>query len=152
MYILCSCLNEKMLLRTLWFRLAVQQPARTPVCTCISTSFLPAAQPHKYESRQTCSDPGIFTRKKCLKPQQQMHVRHYTLPALGGLRSTLTDPWILTTCRSGQMCFYSSELVKSVLKSSLNQASISGKRIPKGPRTKQPSRTNQPSLKEDKVP
>lgn len=151
----CSCLNEKMLLRTLWFRLAVQRPAgRTPVCICVSTSVSHSAQ--KYESKRrtlsTCSDPGIFAGNLYhLKTQQQMHMRHVS-SALGGLSSTLlADPGILTTFRSGRKCFYSSDLVKSVLKSSLKPATISGKRIPKGPRTKQPSRTNQPSLKEDKV-
>ncbi|XP_024113783.1 required for meiotic nuclear division protein 1 homolog [Oryzias melastigma] len=45
--------------------------------------------------------------------------------------------------------FYSSSIVKSVLKSGLKPAALPGKRPPKGPRTKQPSRANQPSLKQD---
>lgn len=80
-----------------------------------------------------------------------MHLRHAST-ALDGLSCTLlTDPGVVATFRRGQKCFYTSDLVKSVLKSSLNPATIPGKRVPKGPRTKQPSRTNQPSLKEDKV-
>uniref|UniRef100_A0A3B3E174 Required for meiotic nuclear division 1 homolog n=1 Tax=Oryzias melastigma TaxID=30732 RepID=A0A3B3E174_ORYME len=47
--------------------------------------------------------------------------------------------------------FYSSSIVKSVLKSGLKPAALPGKRPPKGPRTKQPSRANQPSLKQDEV-
>lgn len=151
-----SCLNDKMLLRTLWFRLAAQRPVgRTPACICVSASFSYSVQPHKYESKcrtlSTCSNPGIFARNCYLKTQQQLHVRH-VLPALGGLSSTLlTDPGMVTTFRSGQRCFYSSDLVKSVLKSSLKPATVPGKRVPKGPRTKQPSRANQPSLNEDRV-
>lgn len=46
---------------------------------------------------------------------------------------------------------YSTNLVKSVLKPGLKPATtVPGKRAPKGPRTKQPSRANQPSLSEDK--
>lgn len=63
----------------------------------------------------------------------------------------LTDPGILAECASRQKRVYSSDLVKSMLKPTLKPAVVSGKRVPKGPRTKQPSRTNQPSLKEDKV-
>ncbi|KAF3700945.1 Required for meiotic nuclear division protein 1 -like protein Precursor [Channa argus] len=80
-----------------------------------------------------------------------MHIRR-VLPPLSGFKSlcsNLTNPGILTKYKSGQKCFYSSDLVKSVLKSSLQPAPVLGKRVPKGPRTKQPSRTNQPSLNED---
>ncbi|XP_023807257.1 required for meiotic nuclear division protein 1 homolog [Oryzias latipes] len=45
--------------------------------------------------------------------------------------------------------FYSTSIVKSVLKSGLKPAPLPGKRAPKGPRTKQPSRANQPSQKQD---
>ncbi|RVE57664.1 hypothetical protein OJAV_G00218800 [Oryzias javanicus] len=50
---------------------------------------------------------------------------------------------------AGSARFYSSSIVKSVLKSGLKPAALPGKRAPKGPRTKQPSRANQPSLKQD---
>ncbi|XP_037603162.1 required for meiotic nuclear division protein 1 homolog isoform X2 [Sebastes umbrosus] len=57
---------------------------------------------------------------------------------------------MLMTCGSGQKRFYSPDLVKSVLNPVLKPAVVPGKRIPKGPRTKQPSRTNQPSVNVDK--
>ncbi|KAM3871166.1 required for meiotic nuclear division protein 1 homolog [Diretmus argenteus] len=63
---------------------------------------------------------------------------------------SLCDPIMRPT--STQERAYSTNLVKSVLKSGLTAATVpvAGKRIPKGPRTKQPSRTNQPSQDEDK--
>lgn len=59
------------------------------------------------------------------------------------------DPGTLTKCRNGQTRFYSPNIVKTVLKTTLKPAIVPGKKIPKGPRTKQPSRTNQPSQSED---
>lgn len=59
------------------------------------------------------------------------------------------DPGALTKCRNGQTRFYSPNIVKTVLKTTLKPAVVPGKKIPKGPRTKQPSRTNQPSQSED---
>lgn len=59
----------------------------------------------------------------------------------------------LSHCHCQQRRFYSPELVKSVLKSTIKPtvkpAIIPAKRVPKGPRTKQPSRANQPSQTED---
>ncbi|XP_061552334.1 required for meiotic nuclear division protein 1 homolog isoform X2 [Phycodurus eques] len=51
--------------------------------------------------------------------------------------------------RSQQKRRYASNLVKSVLKPTLKPVTVPGKRVPKGPRTKQPSRANQPSLNQD---
>ncbi|XP_061651780.1 required for meiotic nuclear division protein 1 homolog [Phyllopteryx taeniolatus] len=51
--------------------------------------------------------------------------------------------------RSEQKRRYASNLVKSVLKPTLKPVTVPGKRVPKGPRTKQPSRANQPSLNQD---
>ncbi|XP_070776732.1 required for meiotic nuclear division protein 1 homolog [Enoplosus armatus] len=145
-----------MLLRTLWSRLGAQRPVeRKPVFICASASLSQSVQPHKYESkprtRSNWSGPWIFSSTCSLNTLHQQHIRH-VLPALGGFKSLsstlLTDSGIQTKC--GQKRFYSPDLVKSVLKPSLKPAAVPGKRVPKGPRTKQPSRANQPSLNEDK--
>lgn len=140
-----------MLLRTLWSRLAVQGPLeKKPVCMFVSARLSQSVHQHKYESQtrtlSAWSDPRTG--------YSEAHHTSPTLPALRGfsLHSTLlTDPRILTKCWSVQGRLYSSDLVKSVLKPSLKPVTVPGKRVPKGPRTKQPSRANQPSLKEDKV-
>ncbi|KAM9340979.1 required for meiotic nuclear division protein 1 homolog isoform 1-T1 [Symphorus nematophorus] len=147
-----------MLLRTLWSRLGAVE--RKPVFISASTSLSQSVQPRKYESKprthSNCSGPCIFSRTCYLNTlhQQQEHVRH-VLPALGGFKSIsstlLTDPGMLAKCRSGQKRLYSPDLVKSMLKPSLKPAIVPGKKIPKGPRTKQPSRANQPSQNEDKA-
>ncbi|XP_028995232.1 required for meiotic nuclear division protein 1 homolog isoform X2 [Betta splendens] len=74
--------------------------------------------------------------------------RRHSLPAAAG--SPLIDPRMLAVFKGGHKCFYSSDLMKSVLKPSLKPAATPGKRVPKGPRTKQPSRANQPSQSVDK--
>ncbi|XP_074516555.1 required for meiotic nuclear division protein 1 homolog isoform X1 [Sebastes fasciatus] len=145
-----------MLLRTLWSRLGAQRPVeRKPVCIWASACFSQSVQPHQYESNprthSDCSATRILSRTYI--HQQQTPIRH-VLPALGGFKSLsstlLTDPGMLTTCGSGQKRFYSPDLVKSVLNPVLKPAVVPGKRVPKGPRTKQPSRTNQPSVNVDK--
>lgn len=154
--LICTAVYGKMLLRTLWSRLGAQRPVeRKPVCICASACLSQSFQPHKYESKARThsnqSAPWICHLNTL--HQQQKHIRH-VLPTLGfkSLSSTLlTDPGILTQCGSGQKRFYSPDLVKSVLKPSLNPAVVPGKRVPKGPRTKQPSRANQPSLNVDQV-
>lgn len=132
-----------MLLRTLWSRLGTQLHVESrPGC------ILASARTH--------SAPWSFSRTCHLNSLHQQHEqkRNYLLPPLGGFKSVssgfLTDPGRLTNCKSGQVCFYSTNLVTSVLKSGLKPATVPGKRAPKGPRTKQPSRANQPSLSEDK--
>ncbi len=147
----------KMFLRTLWSRLGAQLPVeRKPVFTCASASLSQSVQPHKYESKPRTNSNSSGPWVCFLNPlhQQQKHIRH-VLPTLGGIESLssalLTDPGLLAKCRSEQKRFYSSNLVKSVLKPTLKPATVPGKRVPKGPRTKQPSRANQPSLSEDKV-
>lgn len=138
-----------MLLRPLWSRLAAQPPVqRKPVCIRLSASLSHSS----YEPKpRTVSSRPSPVRTSYIKPQQ-VHVGRAS-PAFTGFKtpgsSLLTDPGSLTKWRSGQKCFYSPDLVKSVLKSSLKPATVPGKRVPKGPRTKQPSRANQPS--QDKV-
>lgn len=131
---------------------------RKPVLLCASASLSQSVQQHEPKPRthSNCSGPWILSRTCSFHAphQQQKHVRH-VLPASGGFRSftstLLTEPGTLYKCRSGWQQRFSSNLVKSMLKPSLKPPVASGKRVPKGPRTKQPSRTNQPFLKEDKV-
>ncbi|XP_073339652.1 required for meiotic nuclear division protein 1 homolog [Pagrus major] len=145
-----------MLLRTLWSRLGAQRPVeRKPVFMCASASFSQSVQAHKYEykprTHSSCSGSGIFSRTCYLNTfhQQQEQLRH-VLPALGLSSTLLTDPGMLSKCRSEQKRLYSADIVKTILKSSVKPAAVPGKRVPKGPRTKQPSRANQPSQTEDK--
>lgn len=153
-----------MLLRALWSRLGAQRPAdRIPVSMYASASLSQSVPPHKYESKpRTQSDfssPWIISRTCCTNAllQKQEHVGHvgHVRPALSGFKSVsstlLTRPGMLAKCGSGQKRFYSPDLVKSVLKPNVKAAAAApGKRAPKGPRTKQPSRANQPTQKEDR--
>ncbi|XP_070835493.1 required for meiotic nuclear division protein 1 homolog [Chaetodon trifascialis] len=148
-----------MLLRTLWSRLGAQRPAdRKPAFICASASLSQSVQPRQYEPKprthSNCSGPWIFSRTchlNCLHQQQEL-VRH-VLPPSGGFRSPsstpVISPGLLAECRSGQKRLYSANIVKSMIKPNLNPGTVPGKRAPKGPRTKQPSRANQPSLNED---
>lgn len=142
-----------MLLRTLGSRLGAQWPAKSkPVCSLATATLSKSIPSYKYESKPR-TGPWIISRTTHLNSLHQQQTRH-VLPSLHGFKNLtttlLTDP--VSNCRNGQMRFYSSNIVKSVLKSTLKPtAPVSGIRAPKGPRTKQPSRANQPSLKEDKV-
>ncbi|XP_031703254.1 required for meiotic nuclear division protein 1 homolog [Anarrhichthys ocellatus] len=152
-----------MLLRKLWSRLGAQLPAEwRPVCVCTSACLSQSVQPHKYEStprtHSNWSAPRIFSRPFHLNTlHQQLERTRRVPPALVGFNSNsstlITDPEMLTKCGIGQKHFYSPDLVKSVLKPSLKPslkpAAVPVKRVPKGPRTKQPSRANQPSLNVD---
>ncbi|XP_068436605.1 required for meiotic nuclear division protein 1 homolog [Clinocottus analis] len=150
-----------MLLRTLWSRLGALRPVeRTPVCICAQARLSQFIQPHKYESKPRTnsngSAPEVFPRPYHVHSahQQLKHTRRL-LPAPVGCKSGIsrtlaTDPEMLTTCGGGQKRFYSPDLMKSVLKPNLKPAAVPVKRVPKGPRTKQPSRANQPSLDADK--
>uniref|UniRef100_A0A7N8WM97 Required for meiotic nuclear division 1 homolog n=1 Tax=Mastacembelus armatus TaxID=205130 RepID=A0A7N8WM97_9TELE len=127
-------------------------PVERKVCTCVSGSLSNSVQPQSYKSKPRTLSLSAWCGPRTSYLKTQIHIR-CVLPALGGFKSHnntfLTDPGMLSKYRSGQKCFYTSDLVKSVLKSSLKPATVPGKRAPKGPRTKQPSRTNQPSLYED---
>lgn len=157
---LYRCLHDNMLLRRLWSRLGAQRPVeRNPLCVCASASLSQSVQLHKYESKprthSLLSQPWI-SRTCYLNTlhQQQTHTRRL-FPALSGFNHVSSilcvDPGTLSKCGRGQKRFYSSDLVKSMLKSSIKPVTVPGKRVPKGPRTKQPSRANQPSLSDDKV-
>ncbi|KAE8290196.1 Required for meiotic nuclear division protein 1-like protein Precursor [Larimichthys crocea] len=131
-----------MLLRTLWSRSGAQR--LNPVFISASVNLSQSVQPRWYESKpRTHSNSSRSCC--CLNTLHQQRRRVQSLSS-----SLLTDPGVLDTCRSGQKRLYSSDLVKSMLKPGLKPAAVPGKRVPKGPRTKQPSRANQPPLNEDK--
>ncbi|XP_075879356.1 required for meiotic nuclear division protein 1 homolog [Nelusetta ayraudi] len=142
-----------MLLRMMWCRSgALLSVNRKPGFIFASTSFVQTAQSHKYESKpRTHSNlcgTWIFSRN-CYVNARHKHQRdtRHVLPAVGGL--DCADPWT-TPAKQEQRRFYSSNIVKSMLKPSLKPPSApGGKRVPKGPRTKQPSRANQPALSKD---
>lgn len=149
------CSPPKMLLRMMWCRSGAQLSVnRKPGFIFASTSFVQTAQSHKYGSQpRTQSNlcgTWIFSRNFYInaRHKHQRDTRH-VLPAVGGL--DFTDPWT-TPAKQEQRRFYSSNIVKSMLKPALKAPSASGgKRVPKGPRTKQPSRANQPALSKDQV-
>ncbi|XP_034419300.1 required for meiotic nuclear division protein 1 homolog isoform X1 [Cyclopterus lumpus] len=120
-----------MLLRTLWSRLGALGPSgRKPVCICASARLSQCVQPRQCEP----------------KPRTQSN---WGAPGISARASGLHTAHPQSKCGGGQTRFYSPDLVKPVLKPSLKPAAVSVKRVPKGPRTKQPSRANQPSLNVD---
>lgn len=142
-----------MLLRMLWSRLGAQQVSeRTPAFITASTTVFQSLQHQRFESKpRTLSRLWIFTKTL---HQQHLHKKHTPSAFVGGRSLNLPlliNSDLLTSCRTGAICCYSANIVKSVLKSTLKATPVPGKWAPKGPRTKQPSRANQPSVSEDKV-
>lgn len=146
-----SCSPLQMLLRMVWCRSGVPFSLnRKTGLAFASNGFVQTAQSHTYESKSrtqanlcgTWMFSGTRYVNACNKHQRD------TMPFVGGLDLTArrTAP-----ARKEQKRFYSSNIVKSMLKPTLKPPSTSGKRVPKGPRTKQPSRANQPALNEDQV-
>lgn len=134
-----------MLLRTLWSRAGLLNSAeRKPLCLFASSSLSQSVHLHKYE-------PKHRTSSNCSLSQLFPRTQHISLAACKTLSSLLIQPGLVTNCQSKQKRFYSTDLVKSVLKSAMKPAVVTAKRVPKGPRTKQPSRANQPSQDEDQV-
>ncbi|XP_015251463.1 PREDICTED: required for meiotic nuclear division protein 1 homolog [Cyprinodon variegatus] len=133
-----------MLLRTLLTRLGAQQLAGgKPACIVASAPLTQRLKPTGNTSTPRIQPwSSTVTKKFCLNTlhQQQMH------KSVGRFKN---DRLPLFTYDQGR--FYSTNIVKSVLKPTLKPAVVpaKGKRLPKGPRTKQPSRANQPSMKED---
>lgn len=138
-----------MLLRSLWYRLGTQLSLeKKPVLNCGLTSISQSLHPHKYESNPRTD---WVHSKTCLNTHLHQNVRH-VLTASGGLSYfTSVTCGVVATCSWEPKRLYSTNPVNLMLKPNLKSAVVPGKRVPKGPRTKQPSRTNQPSLKEDKV-
>ncbi|XP_061599941.1 required for meiotic nuclear division protein 1 homolog [Cololabis saira] len=139
-----------MLLRTSWTRLGVRRSAEAKhiIAAVTQSQSTPA---HEYESKpRTHSGSRVLTRTCCFNSLHLQQIPKTHVPAALGrsisLRTTLLpDPGMLTTLRVGQLRFYSSNIVKAVLKPGVKPTPLPGKRPPKGPRTKQPSRANQPS-------
>lgn len=144
-----------MLLRTLWSRLGAQLPAQTRlVCSFASDALSHSSQAHQYESTpRTFCDTHSCSRQFYSKTlHQQYNDKRQTLPPVEGY-GRFSSGFLAATgtnLSNQQKCFYSSNIVKTVLKAGLQPVTVPGKRVPKGPRTKQPSRANQPSQKEDK--
>lgn len=140
-----------MLLRSLWCRLGTRLSVeKKPVFKCALTSISQSTHPHKNES-----NPGTnwVHSRTSLNTHRHPSVGR-VLTGLGGLKRftrTSVSCGVVATCSWGQTRPYSTNPVNLMLKPHLKSAVLPGKRVPKGPRTKQPSRTNQPSLKEDKV-
>nr|XP_046223329.1 required for meiotic nuclear division protein 1 homolog [Oncorhynchus gorbuscha] len=86
---------------------------------------------------------GWTVRRDVLYAARHFNTCVQSLSAVPG-QPTSTRHWSFSIQRR----FYSTVPVKSVMKPVTVLGS--GKKIPKGPRTKQPSRTNQPTPKEDK--
>uniref|UniRef100_A0A8C3A177 Required for meiotic nuclear division 1 homolog n=1 Tax=Cyclopterus lumpus TaxID=8103 RepID=A0A8C3A177_CYCLU len=129
--IMLNDISPEMLLRTLWSRLGALGPSgRKPVCICASARLSQCVQPRQCEP----------------KPRTQSN---WGAPGISARASGLHTAHPQSKCGGGQTRFYSPDLVKPVLKPSLKPAAVSVKRVPKGPRTKQPSRANQPSLNVD---
>ncbi|XP_061700645.1 required for meiotic nuclear division protein 1 homolog [Syngnathoides biaculeatus] len=97
--------------------------------------------------RNPLASPGLFQRQSQAGPRS----RCAALPARSS--STAPHPRRRFVSFAGPSCEQkrrrASNLVTSVLKPTLKAATAPGKRVPKGPRTKQPSRANQPSLSQD---
>ncbi|KAM8913196.1 required for meiotic nuclear division protein 1 homolog isoform 2-T2 [Spinachia spinachia] len=141
-----------MLLRTLWSRLGAQRPVGwKPVCVPVSQSFRPHACVSEPTTLSTPCAPRILSRNYHVNSPRQPLKR--TRPAFVGFEgkssASTSDSGTPTKCGIGQKYLYSTDLGKSALKPSLKPAPVPGKRVPKGPRTKQPSRANQPSLNVD---
>ncbi|XP_061899197.1 required for meiotic nuclear division protein 1 homolog [Entelurus aequoreus] len=117
------------------YRQTLNAPQGSPMCAHYrQTLNAPQGSPKCAHYRQTLNAPQG-------SPKCAVSSALVGFPSPG--RNILTD----LECRSEQKRFYSPDLLKPVLKPSLKRE----KRVPKGPRTKQPSRANQPSRNEDSV-
>lgn len=138
----------KMFLRTLWSRFApLRSPEAAPRCLLASSRF------YKSPQLYNCQPDHNISRTMYLDSyHHQMNIQHsvFQLEDKKTLKNSLLR---ISSCHTEQRRFYSPELVKSVLKSTIKPAVkpaiVPAKRVPKGPRTKQPSRANQPSQTED---
>ncbi|CAJ1074474.1 required for meiotic nuclear division protein 1 homolog [Xyrichtys novacula] len=145
-----------MLHQSLWSRLGAQLLLkRKPVFHWASASLPQFVQSHKCESKtRTHSDwsfPWTVSRTCSFSTlHQQQKYKRDVIPTSQGFTS-LTSTFFShpTVWRGGKVRFYSQDIVRSMLKQTLKPAIIPGRKAPKGPRTKQPSRANQPPLSED---
>ncbi|XP_077394877.1 required for meiotic nuclear division protein 1 homolog isoform X2 [Festucalex cinctus] len=136
-----------MLLRTLWAKLTAPRNFVTSACHFHRT------QAHKCDFKLTTrssSSSGLRTRWSLNAPQLKLEPpRHLFSSTVSGLKSPRCVFFMNCQNRCQQKRLYASSLVKSVLKPTLKPMTAPGKRVPKGPRTKQPSRANQPFLDQD---
>lgn len=146
-----------MFLRTLWTRLGpLYSPEATPRCLFASSCFYQSVQLHNYEPEHRIHCPSFSRTMYSNTYHLQWNIQHNL--SFSAVSKTLRNPLLrhpatLSNCHNEQRRFYSPEIVKSVLKSTIKPpakpAIVPIKRVPKGPRTKQPSRANQPSQTED---
>ena len=155
-----------MLIRTLWCKVGIPRPLeRKSIRSFALSSLSEPDQHHKHAPQPWTSSALTMTSvtlpRNCylnIHNPWQYYARCVTQALHGSqcLHSTLLADlgMFLKRTQSVQTTrkrLYSTNLAKTVLKSGLKSAVLPGKRIPKGPRTKQPSRTNQPGQDEDKV-
>uniref|UniRef100_A0A8C5DZF3 DUF155 domain-containing protein n=1 Tax=Gouania willdenowi TaxID=441366 RepID=A0A8C5DZF3_GOUWI len=120
-----------------------------PASVFAACIFTQSSQSHRCESKpRISSDPWILSRTFHSNSPHPHHKEH-VLPLFGRFKSSFCVMSAKSEMQTRRGCFYSTNIVKTVLKSGLKPVMVSGKRPPKGPRTKQPSRVNQPSQKED---
>lgn len=144
------CSPPKMLLRMMWSRLATQLSAnRKRGIIFAASTFFQTAQLHQYKSKPKTYSNLCGTWLSYMNSQHKHKggTRHI-LHAVGGIG--FPDSWT-TPIKQKQKRLYSSNIVKSMLKPTIKPPPTSGKRVPKGPRTKQPSRANQPALNDEQV-
>lgn len=160
-----------MLLRTLWCRLGARRPLSSACCLHPNLTNQehttagwgePGGEPPPPPQTSTVppatwSPPpwGSLSGPCCLL---DTHGRAAVLQIAHHIAASRQTPrpsssvWLSSSSMfRSQMRHYSTNLVKPVLKSTLKVPVVPGKRIPKGPRTKQPSRTNQPLQEESQV-
>ncbi|KAJ0008746.1 hypothetical protein NQD34_016161 [Periophthalmus magnuspinnatus] len=140
------------MLRTLWNKLGPFHSTKSaPFYLFTSSCF---NHLHRYEPKhRSFSNSQTLSRTIYSHSDHQQGGVHHTFPSIAVCNNStnflLMHHGIFTNCHSEQRRFYSPELVKTVLKSTIKPAVVSAKRVPKGPRTKQPSRANQPSQTDD---
>ncbi|KAL0969786.1 hypothetical protein UPYG_G00232270 [Umbra pygmaea] len=157
--------------RTLWCRLRIQQPTRTWSCAYNFTTFNVGYPVHVHVTLPRtlvtlCITSDSVHRRTC-QSNTQLHQQHgwpvrrerkqdvlYVSQSFNaGVVSTSAVTGHLSFsrhwCVSTQRRLYTTAPMKSVIKP-LSVPGSGKKLLPKGPRTKQPSRTNLPTPKENK--
>lgn len=137
-----------MLLRTLWDKLGAARNFVTSAFPFHPTQAPKCEIKFRTHPRSSALQTTRSFNAPLFKPEPPSH---FWSPALSGSQRPGCICSMDFQRRSNQKRWYASNLVKSVLKPTLKPVIAPGKRVPKGPRTKQPSRANQPSLNQDTV-
>ncbi|CAN9502633.1 unnamed protein product [Ophioblennius macclurei] len=142
-----------MLLRTLWSTLgSTLGSSRSSHSRAVCLSLSRFRQPYTPEL-QTRTSSGPWISSRTFHFHVPGHQQKQVWPRLGEFQSCSSEisvDWLMwTPSRRLYGSSYSTNIVQSVLKPSIKTVAVPGKRPPKGPRTKQPSRANQPSQNED---